>query len=126
MSEVKYGEMGPFKHKEKEEMKCYYTNNEILEVIINGKPAKEYEQVKTYTSVEDLLKLEQVDIAEELMAEVTLTTTSIEELTKMLQIFHDYLVTFTRKHPEVNYSMKASRLNPEDDTKHYLKITISK
>lgn len=84
------------------------------------------QELNTYTSIEALLKLEQVDIAEGLMAELTLTTGTVEELTKMLQVFHDYLVTFTRKHPEVNYSMKASRINPEDETKHYLKITISK
>lgn len=119
--EVKYGENSVFRR----EPFTFSKENEILEVVINGKPAKELEQLKTYTSVEELLNLEQLDV-EELLAEVTMTTGSIKELTQMLQIFHDYLVTFTKKHPEVNYSLKASRVNPEDNTKHYLKITVTK
>lgn len=56
--------------------------------------------------------------------EITITTASLEELTKTMNIIHDHLCIFTRKHPEVNYSMQANRINPNDNTKHILKVIV--
>jgi hypothetical protein len=53
-----------------------------------------------------------------------ITTNSLKELTETMTIIHDYLNRFTSKHPEVGYSMKANRLNPDDNTKHILKVTV--
>lgn len=60
------------------------------------------------------------------MIEIEVQTNSLEELVNTLHVFHEYLHTFTKKHPEVSYSMKASRINPEDNTKHILKVTVEK
>lgn len=60
------------------------------------------------------------------IATLEVTTNSIEELTKTMNIIHDHLCIFTKKHPEVNYSMKANRINPNDSTKHILKIVVGK
>lgn len=57
-------------------------------------------------------------------ATLEITTNSLEELTKTMNIIHEHLCTFTKKHPEIGYSMKANRINQEDNTKHILKVIV--